>query len=120
MDYAFQLNKLMYERLLEGGNITFFDPNDVPGLYESFYSDQEQFKELYEKYEKDPKIKLIKKFNLSSIQCDAILDMKLRNLKKIEEKDIKNEYKRLTNEKADLQNLLKSKAKQKLENSLEY
>jgi ribonucleoside-diphosphate reductase alpha chain len=33
MDYAFQLNKLMYERLLTGGNITFFDPNDVPGLY---------------------------------------------------------------------------------------
>ena len=33
MDYAFQFNKLMYQRLLEGGNITFFDPNDVPGLY---------------------------------------------------------------------------------------
>ena len=72
------------------------------------------------RYEKDPKIKLIKKFNLSSIQCDAILDMKLRNLKKIEEKDIKNEYKRLTNEKADLQNLLKSKAKQKLEINKEF
>ena len=52
MDYGFQLNKLMYERLLEGGNITFFDPNDVPGLYESFFADQEKFKELYEKYER--------------------------------------------------------------------
>ena len=52
MDYAFQLNKLMYERLLTGGNITFFDPNDVPGLYESFFDDQEKFKELYEKYER--------------------------------------------------------------------
>ena len=52
MDYAFQFNKLMYERLLEGGNITFFDPNDVPGLYESFFADQEKFKELYEKYER--------------------------------------------------------------------
>ena len=52
MDYAFQFNKLMYERLLAGGNITFFDPNDVPGLYEAFFADQDKFKELYEKYER--------------------------------------------------------------------
>ena len=52
MDYAFQFNKLMYERLIEGGNITFFDPNDVPGLYEAFFIDQDKFKELYEKYER--------------------------------------------------------------------
>ena len=52
MDYAFQFNKLMYERLIEGGDITFFDPNDVPGLYESFFADQDKFKELYEKYER--------------------------------------------------------------------
>ena len=52
MDYAFQLNKVMYERLLEGGNITFFDPHDVPGLYESFFDDQDKFKTLYEKYER--------------------------------------------------------------------
>src|SRR5210317_2145033 len=52
MDYCFQFNKLMYERLLQGGNITFFDPNDVPGLYESFFADQDKFKELYEKYER--------------------------------------------------------------------
>ena len=52
MDYAFQLNKLMYERLITGGNITLFDPNDVPGLYDAFYEDQDKFKELYEKYER--------------------------------------------------------------------
>ena len=52
MDYAFQLNKLMYERLLSGGNITLFDPNDVPGLYDAFFDDQDKFKELYEKYER--------------------------------------------------------------------
>jgi ribonucleoside-diphosphate reductase alpha chain len=57
MDYAFQINKLMYERLLSGGNITFFDPNDVPGLYESFFDDQDRFKELYEKYEKTRSIR---------------------------------------------------------------
>ena len=52
MDYAFQFNKLMYERLLSGGNITFFDPNDVPGLYDAFFVDQDKFQELYEKYER--------------------------------------------------------------------
>ena len=57
MDYAFQLNKLMYERLLTGGNITFFDPNDVPGLYEAFFADQDKFKEIYEKYERKTSIR---------------------------------------------------------------
>ena len=52
MDYTFQLNKLMYERLITGGEISFFDPNDVPGLYEAFFADQDKFKELYEKYER--------------------------------------------------------------------
>ena len=57
MDYTFQLNKLMYERLLTDGNITFFDPHDVPGLYEAFFSDQDRFKELYEKYERKTSIR---------------------------------------------------------------
>ncbi len=52
MDYTFQLNKLMYERLISGGDITFFDPNDTPGLYEAFFADQDKFQELYEKYER--------------------------------------------------------------------
>ena len=57
MDYAFQFNKLMYERLLSGGNITFFDPNDVPGLYEAFFADQDEFENLYEKYERKTSIR---------------------------------------------------------------
>ena len=57
MDYAFQFNKLMYERLLTGGNITFFSPHDVPGLYDAFFEDQDEFKRLYEKYEKKRNIR---------------------------------------------------------------
>ena len=57
MDYGVQFNKLMYERLLEGGNITLFSPSDVPGLYEAFFNDQEQFKYLYEKAEVHPNIR---------------------------------------------------------------
>jgi len=57
MDYCFQFNKLMYERLMSGGNITFFSPHDVPGLYDAFFEDQEKFKTLYEKYEKTRSIR---------------------------------------------------------------
>lgn len=57
MDYAFQFNKLMYERLLTGGNISLFDPNDVPGLYEAFFADQDKFKELYEAAEANEEVR---------------------------------------------------------------
>lgn len=56
MDYGFQFNKVMYERLISEGNITLFSPSDVPGLYEAFFNDTDKFRELYEKYEADKKI----------------------------------------------------------------
>ena len=52
MDYGVQFNKLMYERLISGGNITLFSPKDVPELYNSFFADQDKFQELYEKAER--------------------------------------------------------------------
>ena len=57
MDYGVQFNKLMYERLIEGGNITLFSPKDVPELYESFFADQDKFKELYEAAERKTSIR---------------------------------------------------------------
>lgn len=57
LDYSVQFNKLMYERLLTGGDITLFSPNDVPGLYEAFFADQDKFKEIYEKAERSNKIR---------------------------------------------------------------
>ena len=57
MDYGVQFNKLMYERLINGGNITLFSPNDVPGLYDAFYADQDKFKELYEQAERKTSIR---------------------------------------------------------------
>jgi len=47
----------MYERLLEGGNITLFSPNDVPDLYNAFFVDVDKFRELYEKYERKTSIR---------------------------------------------------------------
>ena len=57
LDYSIQLNKTMYERLLEGGNITLFSPHDVPGLYEAYFGDADKFKEMYEMYERKTSIK---------------------------------------------------------------
>jgi len=60
LDYSIQLNLTMYERLLSGGDITLFSPHDVPGLYEAYFGDANEFKELYEKYERATSIKKTK------------------------------------------------------------
>jgi ribonucleoside-diphosphate reductase alpha chain len=57
MDYGVQFNKLMYERLIRGGDITCFSPHDVPEIYDAFFSDQDRFRELYEAAEADPAIR---------------------------------------------------------------
>ena len=57
LDYGVQFNKLMYERLMTGGDITLFSPQDVPGLYEAFFADQDKFRELYEKAERKTSIR---------------------------------------------------------------
>ena len=57
LDYGVQFNGLMYERFLNDSEITLFSPNDVPGLYDSFFADQKKFKKLYEKYENDDSIR---------------------------------------------------------------
>lgn len=57
MDYGVQINKLMYTRLLKGGDITLFSPSDVPGLYDAFFADQDEFERLYVKYENDDSIR---------------------------------------------------------------
>ena len=57
MDYGVQFNKLMYERLITGGNITLFSPSDVPGLYDAFFADQDKFKELYERAERNTRLR---------------------------------------------------------------
>ncbi|MBO9493103.1 ribonucleoside-diphosphate reductase subunit alpha [Thalassotalea sp. G20_0] len=57
LDYGVQFNKLMYQRLIEGGDITLFSPSDVPGLYDAFFADQEAFERLYKQYEQDSSIR---------------------------------------------------------------
>jgi ribonucleoside-diphosphate reductase alpha chain len=57
LDYGVQFNRLMYTRLIKDDYITLFSPSDVPGLYDAFFQDQEQFEKLYVKYEADSSIR---------------------------------------------------------------
>ena len=51
MDYGVVLSAFFWRRFKNKEDITFFDPNEVPDLYEAFYSNTEKFEELYVKYE---------------------------------------------------------------------
>lgn len=57
LDYGVQINKLMYQRMIEGGTISLFSPSDVPGLYDAFFEDQIEFERLYKIYEADETIR---------------------------------------------------------------
>ena len=57
MDYGVQFNKLMYERLISGADITCFSPHDVPEVYDAFFSNQDRFRQLYEAAEANPSIR---------------------------------------------------------------
>ena len=52
MDYGVVLSAFFWRRFKNKEDITFFDPNEVPDLYEAFYSNTEKFEQLYIKYEK--------------------------------------------------------------------
>ena len=60
LDYSIQFNKLFYERLINGEDITLFSPHETKGLYDAF-ADNEKFEELYTKYERSRSITFKKK-----------------------------------------------------------
>jgi len=57
--------------------------------------------------EDEPKAKLIERFTLTDVQAEAILNMRLRSLRRLEEIEIRKEHKGLSKERKDLQALLK-------------
>ena len=57
MDYGVVLSAFFWRRFKNKENITFFDPNEVPDLYEAFYRDTKLFEELYVKYEKQKNLR---------------------------------------------------------------
>ncbi|HEX5959170.1 MAG TPA: DNA topoisomerase IV subunit A [Hyphomicrobiaceae bacterium] len=64
------------------------------------------------RFEDDPKAKLIERFKLTEVQADAILNLRLKALSKLEEIEIKAEHDRLSKERKALKQLLKSEDEQ--------
>ena len=62
--------------------------------------------------EDEPKPVLMKTFKLSDVQADAILNMRLRNLRRLEEMEIREEDKKLRAEKKSIEGLLRSEKDQ--------
>jgi DNA gyrase subunit A len=61
------------------------------------------------------KLKLIKRYKLSQLQAQAILDLPLKRLASLERKKIELEYKELVEQVKELQSLLKSPVKQRIQ-----
>ncbi|MFK7840375.1 MAG: DNA gyrase subunit A, partial [Bdellovibrionales bacterium] len=64
------------------------------------------------RFEDEPKVELAKTFGLSEVQVEAILNLRLRRLHKLEEMEIKTEHEKLEEERDALDKLIKSEARQ--------
>lgn len=64
------------------------------------------------RFEDEPKVKLIEKFTLTDNQAEAVLNLRLRRLHKLEEMEIKGEHDKLSEERDALEKLINSEARQ--------
>lgn len=64
------------------------------------------------RFDDEPKAKLMKKFKLSEVQAEAILNLRLRSLHKLEEIEIRREHDELSKERDELEKLIGSEARQ--------
>lgn len=70
LDYGVQLSRLFYQRLINRQSITLFSPSDVPGLYDAFFEDQDEFERLYALYEGDSNIR---QSSISAVELFSLL-----------------------------------------------
>ena len=84
---------------------------EVLGGYLIAYLNIDQVIKIIRK-EDEPKPVLMKSFKLSDIQADAILNMRLRNLRRLEEMAIRQEDKDLRTEKKSIEELVRSEKQQ--------
>ena len=83
----------------------------LEGLLIAYLSIDEVIKIIRE--EDEPKMKLMARFDLSEIQTNSILDLRLRQLAKLEEFKINNEIEELGMEKNEIEKILSSKTRLK-------
>ena len=82
LDYSFQVNNYLYNRMIDGKDITLFSPSDkeTPGLYDAYFKDSKLFAELYERYEADP---TIRKKTISSVELFSMLTVERKETGRI-------------------------------------
>ncbi len=91
---AFRLNKIEHRlEVLDGYLIAFLNLDEVIRIV---------------RFEDEPKAKLISTFKLSEVQADAILNLRLRSLSRLEEIEIRSEHDRLSKERDEIKALLAS------------
>jgi topoisomerase IV subunit A len=61
--------------------------------------------------EEEPKPRLMARFSLTEVQADAILNMRLRSLRRLEEMELRQEHRGLTKERRDIQALLRDEGR---------
>ncbi|MGD9802708.1 MAG: DNA topoisomerase IV subunit A [Hyphomicrobiaceae bacterium] len=64
------------------------------------------------RFEDQPKAKLMSTFGLSDVQAEAILNLRLRSLSKLEEQEIRAEHDKLSGEQRDLRDLVADEGRQ--------
>src|SRR5262249_20837281 len=64
------------------------------------------------RFDDDPKAKLIKRFRLTDVQAEAILNLRLKSLSRLEELESRGEHAKLTKERREIKSLLKSEEQQ--------
>jgi topoisomerase-4 subunit A len=64
------------------------------------------------RFDDDPKAKLMSRFKLTEVQTDAILNLRLKSLSRLEEQEIKGEHSELTKERREIKALLKDEGMQ--------
>jgi topoisomerase-4 subunit A len=90
----FRLNKIEHRlEVLDGYLIAYLNIDEVIRIV---------------RFEDDPKQKLMARFKLTEVQADAILNLRLKSLSRLEEVEIRAEHDKLTKERRELKQLLKS------------
>lgn len=94
----FRLDKVLHRlEVLEGYLIVYLNIDEVIRII---------------RFEDEPKQKLMDTFKLTDVQAEAILNLRLRRLHKLEEMEIRTEHDALTKEKEELEKLIGSEARQ--------
>ncbi|MEZ5813709.1 MAG: DNA topoisomerase IV subunit A [Alphaproteobacteria bacterium] len=95
---AYRLEKVLHRlEVLEGYLVVYLNIDEVIRII---------------RFEDEPKQELMKVFGLSEVQVEAVLNLRLRRLHKLEEVEIKGEHAELCAERDELEKLIKSDARQ--------